>query len=447
MRFLLLLLLIGSINALPKHPILFSYPIRLIEMIPETGLSVGQDEMACFRSDPMKSQSISILNSFLCLFPFYPSQSCFAIWGSRSLLIRVVGEVEFIVPSSFSSSSSETVSFSGIRLLQLGDGNHEHIHAEHLSLPTHHYHYGSFPQNYVQEIIQVPSEPITVCARSLLSEKNSSFSVTFKNNFLRDKDRSNFHEHFLYHLLMLVTISSIWLLPYLIAFIVFVLAFLHAMKYLLVLLTIGTTIIALTPFMFTKRNRQLTSLYFHYFFRSSQLEEDSKLFLRQQRPVFQAMYFSAILLTFGSAGSYLLYHYFQIDRESRNLLLRLIFAVSLSWCAFFIARSFDRYFRDWGWIVLSLASLNMVKDRMNPQVQDRMMILCLLISLLMVVLAQKSLYYGHSVLHFHPFKKMKKKGSSSHHRLQRNSNSNLDLKEIAPLIHPHVNYQQQQQQQ
>lgn len=428
--FLLFFLYVTIVTAL-KRSILFSYPVRFLSSLSDHGEIVGQDELVCFESKPASEQNI--LNSFLCLFPFYPASYCYDIWGSRSVLIRVIGEVEFIIPHSLPRELSGSGTISGTRLLELGDGNHEHIHAEtHLPSFTHSQHSvhgGQTDKGFVQEILQLPSEHVTVCARSLLSERNSTFSVAFKSNFIREKDRRAFLEHFLYHVVMLLTISSLWLLPYLIAFIVFVLAFLHAMKKLLILLVGATAIVALTPFMLTKRNRQLGLLYISYFFRSSTLAEDSKLFLRQQRPLFQAFYFSAILLTFGSAASYLLYHYFGIDREYRNFLLRMTYAVSLSWCTFFVARSFDKFFRDWGWIILAIASINMIKDRINPRARNEIIVFCLLISLIIIIIARKSIHYAKDVLHFHPFKPSKKKITTHKLKKSGSSNINLDLKQ------------------
>ena len=113
--------------------------------------------------------------------------------------------------------------------------------------------------------------------------------------------------------------------------------------------------------------------YLRYFFTRVQAEE-TRLVIRERLPVFQAIYFSSALLILGSAGSYLIYSYFGIDREIRNVLVKITLAVGSSWFVFFVCRSFERFFRDWVWLVMSVGLAQVMDGHLNPMCKDEMVV-------------------------------------------------------------------------
>jgi hypothetical protein len=77
--------------------------------------------------------------------------------------------------------------------------------------------------------------------------------------------------------------------------------------------------------------------------------------IKQRTPLFQALFFSSALVCVGSASSYAIYYYMGgfVGREIRNSLLKLTISISVSWFAFFLCRSFERFCRDWGNLILN----------------------------------------------------------------------------------------------
>jgi hypothetical protein len=397
---LLLILCLSSVSSSKKRAVQFRYPYRLLpEGTKQNHYNVSQDEFLCFENMQEKIPPYRTLIS--CLLPYQSGTGCEEIWGSHSVVIKVLGDIEFIRLASFpsplpdsSSSHGVVVPLSGVRLLQLVSPSFD---------------------EYIQEIVQFPSEKIIVCARSsfpfhlhphydsfhgspLSSSPSasspvssvSSFSINFKNSFIRDKDKKRFKEHLGYHILMLLIVSSLFLLPYLVAFLTLVLVYLHGIKFLLVLLSIAITVICLTPVMLTKKNRQLASLYVHYFF-SRKLEEETKQLLRASKPVFTSLYFSSLFITFGTIASYICYHYFDIGRELRNFIIRITLGIAISWFVFFFCRAFDRYLYDWIWFIIALTSLNMTEEFINPAVRPKILGICLVFSFLLVLFTKKYL--------------------------------------------------------
>jgi hypothetical protein len=234
-----------------------------------------------------------------------------------------------------------------------------------------------------QEIIQLAAEPVTICVRGMGHSELHQFSLKYRHGFIREKDRRKFFENLVYHIGLLIITASKWLLPYLIACFVALVAYSHGLKKLLVLISFGSLVVCLTPLMLTKRNRQLAMMYYHYFFKREQAE-DTKAQLRQKRPLFQAIYFSSVTLCFFSACSYLLYHYFGIDRETRNQMLRITISLSCSWFAFFFCRSFESSIRDYIWIAITLGSLQLLQSSINPSSRAKVYLIFFMFSYVVV---------------------------------------------------------------
>ena len=176
--------------------------------------------------------------------------------------------------------------------------------------------------NTKREIKQIAAEPFHLCARSTAwMTSQSTFELHFRPIFIREKDRLNTLPKLLIHAGLIAAVSSIWLLPYLISVAVVTVTFTHGLKYFLAILFCCCCIVGLTPLMLTKKNRHIARLYLSYFFTRSQKEE-TRLVIKKRLPVFQAVFFASILVCFGSSGSYIVYSYCGVDRETRNLLLK-----------------------------------------------------------------------------------------------------------------------------
>jgi hypothetical protein len=129
-------------------------------------------------------------------------------------------------------------------------------------------------------------------------------------------------------------------------------------------------------------------LYFHYFFTRLEAEE-ARLLIRQRRPLFQALYFSSALLCTGCIASYMAYHCLSIERELRNGLLRASIGAAVAWLAFFLCRSFERFFAEWMWIAVSVGLARSMEAQLNPLSRDKVAVVLLLLSLAMVLLIRR----------------------------------------------------------
>jgi hypothetical protein len=80
-------------------------------------------------------------------------------------------------------------------------------------------------------------------------------------------------------------------------------------------------------------------------------------------------------------GSYVIYTYCGIDRELRNLLLKITIGIASSWFVFFLCRSFERFCRDWVWVPMSVCLAQLLDLHLNPLSRDEVVVSTLLISL------------------------------------------------------------------
>ena len=141
--------------------------------------------------------------------------------------------------------------------------------------------------------------------------------------------------------------------------------FVAVVQYIIRLLMFSSLVVCIAPFLATKKNRSLYRLYLNYFFtrheeskvsqkHPSTFRDITNLFLqaiiRLRAPLFQALFFSSAFICAGSAFSYAVYYYFGslVDRELKNTMLKVTISIGVSWFAFFLCRSFERFCRDWG---------------------------------------------------------------------------------------------------
>lgn len=338
-----------------------SYPIDLLGTNSDSySGNLTIDKLSCFGNRDYGVPTYR--ETMLCMIRLPMGHNCNSIWGSRSVVVEVTGSAEFLKLNRLPPGSvfNELISLNATRWLELT---------------------ASSSSVYQREVRHVPAEPIYLCARSNdWTGSPAKFRITFRPVFLRERDKQLCHSKTLVHILLIIAVTSIWLLPYIAAIVVAALTFLHGIKFIIAIITFSCCIVSLTPLMLTKKNRHLSRLYFNYFFTRIQAEE-TKMVFRQRMPVFQALFFSSALVCIGSGGSYIIYTYCGIDRELRNLLLKMTLGVASSWFVFFLCRSFERFCRDWVWVPMSVCLAQLLDLHLNPLSRDEVVASTLLISL------------------------------------------------------------------
>jgi len=154
------------------------------------------------------------------------------------------------------------------------------------------------------------------------------------------------------------------------------------------MLTFSSSIICLTPFMLTQNNRQLSRLYISYFFTRKQAHE-TRIAIRERKPLFQALFFSSVVVCVGSSFSYLFFWYLNIDREMRNVLVNITLGLASSWFIFFLCRSFERFIRDWIWLFMSVGLAQVLDMHLNPMCRDEIVVTTMLITVMSKWLVRK----------------------------------------------------------
>jgi hypothetical protein len=338
-----------------------SYPIDLLGTNSDSySGNLTIDKLSCFGNRDYGVPTYR--ETMLCMIRLPMGHNCNSIWGSRSVVVEVTGSAEFLKLNRLPPGSvfNELISLNATRWLELT---------------------ASSSSVYQREVRHVPAEPIYLCARSNdWTGSPAKFRITFRPVFLRERDKQLCHSKTLVHILLVIAVTSIWLLPYIAAIVVAALTFMHGIKFIIAIITFSCCIVSLTPLMLTKKNRHLARLYFNYFFTRIQAEE-TKMVFRQRMPVFQALFFSSALVCIGSGGSYIIYTYCGIDRELRNLLLKMTLGVASSWFVFFLCRSFERFCRDWVWVPMSVCLAQLLDLHLNPLSRDEVVASTLLISL------------------------------------------------------------------
>lgn len=366
--FLIAVVWLTASSALKSKNVHLRYPVKALfsQHVQDYSANVTGDTLVCFRN--IEHALPTVVQTAFCLVPFnLPKVNCAPVWGSRTLVVRHTGDMEFLKVSDHAPelflSLPEPLTVVGTRWMEF-----QSIKDNWLDPNWIVDEYGG------RHMTQIAVEPITICARSTNPYGETSyFHASFRNVYTRERDRRQAVAKLGYHILLLLLASSIWFLPYLVAFVVAIYAYLHGLKIIMALLGTGTAVLCLTPFMLTKKNRQLAYAYLNYYFKHAQAAEAKQL-IRNKKPLFQALFFSSLLLCSGSAAVYMLYHYAILDREFRNVLLRINIGISLSWFAFFFSRSFEHFFCDWMWIVMAYMVSHFIEQHINPLAHSKMQI-------------------------------------------------------------------------
>ena len=145
------------------------------------------------------------------------------------------------------------------------------------------------------------------------------------------------------------------------------------------MLAFSCSVICFTPLMLTQKNRQLSRLYISYFFTRKQANE-TRVAVRERKPLFQALFFSSVVICMGSSFYYLIFSYLNVDREIRNILVKLTLGLAASWFIFFLCRSFERFVRDWIWIVMSVGLAQVLDSHLNPMCRNEILVTTMIIT-------------------------------------------------------------------
>ena len=354
----------------------------------------SKNELTCFGHNDLPEPTY--IETLGCLM-FFPFLDCSSVWGSRTVFVSGNGSIEFLrVPhlaiasqnlqsstiTSALSSSSPSLTPSFITNTNIDTRfSSPATTAISLSLNATRW-FQLHHSSKKQEIIQIPAEPFGLCARSNSWQPRSGsthFNVEFNPTYIREKDRINCLTKILIHAALTVAASSVWLLPYLLSVLVGTISYTNGLKYYLMILISCIGVVMLTPLMFTRKNRHLARLYFNYFFTRIQAEE-TRLVIKQRLPLFQAVFFSSLLTCVGSTCAYLIYAYCGVEREWRNILLKATIAISASWLVFYIARAFERFFKDWIWLAMSVALAMILDPHLNPHIRVEVVFSAMIIS-------------------------------------------------------------------
>lgn len=371
---------LGSYPLEHMHPVIGSYFAG----------NVSRDTLTCFGNNDV--EECSYMHTFICMLPGMRTVTqnfvrCDSLWGSRSVVVEVQGSVEFLrvnklpeenvrgvmgvqqqsssSPSSFSmfTVASDAVSstvLTATRWLEIQSVGRSSV--------------------WKKEIKHIPSEPFYLCARSNHWQRgDSGMRLEFRPSYFRDNDYNWVIKKTLVHISLVVAISSMWLLPYIAAMVTSVVIFIHGFDYYLIALAFSGSVVCLTPFMFTKRNRHLAKLYLRYFFQRRQAREVRQL-MRERRPLFQALYFSCASMCVGSLAGFCIYSYLGIDRELRNTIYKITLAASSAWLAFFLCRTHERFFRQWSWVPMTYAMTLLLELHLNPMSKEEAIVAIIVIT-------------------------------------------------------------------
>ncbi|RYG67069.1 hypothetical protein EON64_08280 [archaeon] len=343
--------------------------IQVTEPDTELSLQLTNDKLICIVDEAVPP--LSYVGAFMCILPM-PSWmlgNCDQVFGSRSLVLDVQGSVEIIRVSHkpVVDPVSGWAVVNASRWLHFGTDD------------------DADPSEHRRELAHLPAEPTYLCARSddWTERRVAHLRLQLRHVFSRESDRQRWVERLGWHSLLLALLCSPFALPYLVAAAVAVFVFQHGLHKIMVLGALSGGVLCLTPLMLTQDRRHLARHYLNYFFTRVQLEETRAL-LRHRRPLFQALYFAAALLALGCCAVHLGHQHLGVSREHRNLLLRAVLAASLSWLAFFVSRSFERFLTEWVWVLVSVLLTQGSEERFNPSSRDQVRSSVLLLSFLLV---------------------------------------------------------------
>lgn len=352
--------------------------------------NVSSDTLTCFGNNDV--EECSYMHTFICMVPGLRSVMqnvvrCDSLWGSRSVVVEVQGSVEFLrvdklpeenvrdMRAGQQSPSSLSPSFSMFLVASKAVSSTLLTATRWLEIQS-----VGRSSEWNKEIKHIPSEPFYLCARSNHWQRgDSSIRLEFRPSYFRDSDYNWVVKKTLVHITLVVAVSSMWLLPYIAALVTSMMVFIHGFDYYLIALAFSGSVVCLTPFMFTKRNRHLAKLYLRYFFQRKQAREVRQL-MRERRPLFQALYFSCGSMCVGSLAGFCIYSYLGVDRELRNTIYKITLAASAAWLAFFLCRTFERFFRKWSWVPMTYAMTLLLELHLNPMSKEEAVVAIMVIT-------------------------------------------------------------------
>ena len=363
-----LLLLIWAVYALSPRKVHLQYPTELLHPITGTSFSatVSPDKLLCFGNNDYNAPTY--IETLFCMLPYIPGTStyCNSVWGSRGVEVEVKGNIEFLRVTKLPHESSADAT--GLRVS-------DSAYALEISA-TRWLQYSSHNsvEHPIKELLQIPAEPLYLCARSTdWQGHHADFSMKFRPVYFRMRDKRQCNNSTLMHLVLVAMVTSVWFIPYLTAFLAAVLAYEHGLKVMLTLFMISASVVCLTPLMLTRHNRQLARQYFNYFFTRLQAKE-TRLQIKKRLPVFQALFFSSLLVISGFGMVYMLYYYDLLARETRNIGFKTILSVAISWFIFSLCRSFERFLKDWLWIAMCVSLAHLLAGHLNPLCRNEVVV-------------------------------------------------------------------------
>lgn len=287
----------------------------------------------------------------------FGSINCDNIWGTRSVQVEAEGSIEVFKMTRFPEESNfnEYIAVNATRWLELSQSD------------------GKAPTQDMTKF--VPAEPVYLCVRAneWSGAAHSTFEIKFHKALIRRGDKLKCRQYILIHAVFILLCASMYLLPYALALSLGINVYYLGMKLYTTILLLSILVLFFCPLMLTNHNRYMARLYFKYFFTRSQAEETKKA-IREKMPLFQSLFFSSALVVLGSIFGQLLFRYAGIDRELRNDILRIVMAIATSWLVFFVARSFQRFVRNWIWILMSVILARSLNYYVNPMSRDEIII-------------------------------------------------------------------------
>ena len=228
----------NNVNSSDDVKYVINYPVKLLQ--PVTGVSftgeVAENHLTCFGNQDFRPATY--LEGMYCLSGaawIYPLYSCQSLWGSRSVSVSVEGSVEIYRMEKLPRESA------------------------HVMLNASHWLHLDSPRGlFAREIVNVDASPVYLCVRSNDWQdrfNSSQFTLQFRPAYIRGRDREATMREMLSMAVFLLGLSVAWLRPLLKAHWVASLAFSHGLNVFIAVVSFSATILLLTPFVLTRRNR------------------------------------------------------------------------------------------------------------------------------------------------------------------------------------------------
>lgn len=237
--------IVNFVLGLKTRKVHVHYAVELLGTGSYFSANVTKNKLSCFGNRDYGNPTYR--DAMICMmqlyFPF--KYNCNSIWGSRSVVIDAIGSIEFLKLNHLPKESNfeEPISMNVSRWLELPSSNSKSYH--------HH-------------VKQVPAEPLYLCVRSndWINDGDGSFKIIFRPSYQRDNDQLNASHKAYVHFFLIIALSSIKLLPYIVAMVVAIIAYLHGIKFFIVSIIFSFSIVCLTPLMLTKKKSPFSKIIF-----------------------------------------------------------------------------------------------------------------------------------------------------------------------------------------